>query len=53
MTIVEDTPEDQALRAQLLRDTVLPAWVQRCGNECATSWNRYIAPVRGLRATAN
>jgi TRAP-type C4-dicarboxylate transport system substrate-binding protein len=53
MTIVEDTPEDRALRAQLLRDTVLPGWVQRCGNECAEAWNRYIAPVRGLRATAN
>jgi TRAP-type C4-dicarboxylate transport system substrate-binding protein len=53
MTVVEDTPEDLALRAQLLRDTVLPGWVQRCGTECAEAWNRYIAPVRGLRATAN
>jgi TRAP-type C4-dicarboxylate transport system substrate-binding protein len=53
MTIVEDTPEDRSLRAQLLRDTVLPGWVQRCGTECAEAWNRYIAPVRGLRATAH
>jgi len=53
MTVVEDTPHDRALRAQLLRDTVLPSWVQRCGSECAYAWNRYIAPVRGLRAQPN
>lgn len=53
MTVVEDTPRDQALRAQLLRDTVLPGWVQRCGAECAEAWNRYVAPVRGLRAQPN
>ncbi|MCO6416864.1 TRAP transporter substrate-binding protein [Siccirubricoccus sp. KC 17139] len=53
MVVVEDSPADRALRAQLLRDTVLPSWIQRCGPDCAEAWNRYIAPVRGLRATAH
>jgi TRAP-type C4-dicarboxylate transport system substrate-binding protein len=53
MVVVEDSPGDRTLRAQLLRDTVLPGWVQRCGAECAEAWNHHIAPVRGLRAVGN
>ncbi|WP_149541158.1 TRAP transporter substrate-binding protein [Siccirubricoccus phaeus] len=53
MTVVEDSAADRALRAQLLRDTVLPMWIQRCGPDCAEAWNRYIAPVRGLRAATH
>lgn len=32
------------------RDSVLPAWVQRCGNACVPVWNRLLAPVTGIRA---
>ncbi|MDO9710089.1 TRAP transporter substrate-binding protein [Paracraurococcus lichenis] len=53
MTIVEDRPQDQARRRQLLQDTVLPAWVERCGPDCAESWNRIMAPLRGIVAKAD
>ena len=32
------------------RDSVLPAWVERCGNACVPVWNRLLAPVTGIRA---
>ena len=50
MTIVEERHQDEALRARLLRDVVLPSWVRRCGAECAETWNRHIAPTLGLWA---
>jgi len=50
MTVVEERGQDEALRTQLLRDVVLPAWVERCGADCAENWNRYIAPALGLWA---
>lgn len=53
MTIVEDRPQDRDRRQQLLADTVLPAWVQRCGGDCAETWNGIMLPVRGLQARAD
>jgi hypothetical protein len=50
MTIVEERGRDESRRLQLLRDAVLTSWVQRCGPDCAESWNRYMAPSVGLRA---
>jgi TRAP-type C4-dicarboxylate transport system substrate-binding protein len=53
MTIVEDRPQDRARRQQLLTDAVLPAWVQRCGSECAETWNRIMGQARGIPAKAD
>ena len=50
MTVVEERDQDEALRAQLLRDVVLPSWVRRCGGGCAETWNRHLAPTLGLWA---
>jgi TRAP-type C4-dicarboxylate transport system substrate-binding protein len=50
MTIVEERDQDEALRAQLLRDMVLPSWVRRCGAGCAKVWNQHIAPTLGVWA---
>ncbi len=50
MTVVQERGEDEALRARLLREVVLPSWVRRCGAGCAASWNRHIAPALGIRA---
>ncbi len=50
MAVVEERDQDEARRAQLLRDVVLPSWVRRCGAGCAESWNRHIAPTLGLWA---
>ena len=39
MHLVPLTAEDDLLRKQLLMQSILPSWVQRCGNECVTVWN--------------
>ena len=50
MTAVRPGPADQALRREILKSTVLPRWLQRCGASCADSWNRYLAPTVGIDA---
>ena len=50
MALVQQRDQDEALRARLLREVVLPSWVRRCGAGCAESWDRYVAPALGLRA---
>lgn len=51
MTLVPVSTEDEALRRRLLSETVLPGWVRRCGNECATAWNLTIGPELGVMAS--
>lgn len=50
MTAVRPGPADQLLRREILKSTVLPRWLQRCGAACSDSWNRYLAPVVGIEA---
>lgn len=49
MVVVPATEADEARRLELLREVVLPGWVERCGMECAAAWNRFMAPELGLR----
>jgi len=51
MTVVPVTPEDIARRRKLLTDTVLPRWIDRCGQDCAGAWNTYLGPAMGIMAT--
>jgi len=53
MTVVPVTPADIARRRQLLTDTVLPRWVDRCGTDCAKAWNTYLGPSVGVMAQPN
>lgn len=39
------SPEDETTRRRLLAETVLPAWLERCGEDCRTAWNTYLAPM--------
>lgn len=48
MTIVPVSEEDTRLRRELLANTVLPRWVERCGAKCADAWNTYLAPSLGI-----
>jgi hypothetical protein len=50
MTAVHPGAADEVLRHNILKSTVLPRWLQRCGPSCAESWNRYIAPLVGIDA---
>jgi hypothetical protein len=52
MTLVPVSAADSARRERLLRETVLPRWINRCGPECAEVWNKLLAPVTGVRASA-
>jgi TRAP-type C4-dicarboxylate transport system substrate-binding protein len=53
MSIVEERWQDESSRLQLLTDTILPSWLQRCGPECAEVWEQYLAPVLRLPLKPN
>lgn len=50
MQIVPVSPADEVRRAALLRETVLPRWISRCGPECAEAWNTLMGPATGVTA---
>jgi TRAP-type C4-dicarboxylate transport system substrate-binding protein len=50
MTVVPVSPADEERRLRLLSEVVLPRWVSRCGGDCVEAWNRFLAPVTGIRA---
>lgn len=50
MTEVKATPDDQRKLNESFRISVLPSWVERCGNGCVPVWNRLMAPVSGIKA---
>jgi hypothetical protein len=50
MTIVEERWRNDDRRLRLLSETVVPNWVERCGQGCAASWNRFMAPELGVAA---
>lgn len=45
MHLVLLTAEDDMLRKQLLTQSILPSWVQRCGNDCVAVWNGTLGPA--------
>lgn len=48
MTLVELSPEDQALATEVLTNNVLPSWADRCGEDCVTAWNATAGQVIGM-----
>jgi len=53
MKLVAPGPDDEALRRRLLADVVLPAWIDRCGIDCAIAWNDAVGPALGLLVDAD
>lgn len=41
---------DDHQRQEILRNTVLPRWIQRCGLRCAEVWNQTIGNAHGIMA---
>ena len=41
---------DDRLRREIFASTVLPHWLQRCGPQCAATWNRTLAHSAGIEA---
>jgi TRAP-type C4-dicarboxylate transport system substrate-binding protein len=50
MTLVPSSASDEKRRREIFASTVLPRWVQRCGNGCAAIWNQTIGPTAGFEA---
>ncbi|MFH5926686.1 TRAP transporter substrate-binding protein [Roseomonas xinghualingensis] len=50
MTLVNVSPEDDALRRRLVRDVILPRWAERCGSGCGEEWNARIGNALGIAA---
>lgn len=48
LTLVETTDSDIALRDKVLKEKVLPAFLNECGADCAAEWQSKIAPIVGL-----
>jgi TRAP-type C4-dicarboxylate transport system substrate-binding protein len=52
MVEVKATDADKVLLKKLLAESVLPAWVKRCGARCGEIYNEKVAPITGVRYTA-
>ncbi len=50
MVAVPASAADERLRREIFATTVLPRWVQRCGPQCAATWNRTLAHSAGVEA---
>lgn len=50
MVLVPVSPGDERRRQEIFATTVLPRWLQRCGQSCAAVWNQTIGPARGIPA---
>lgn len=50
MTLVELSADDRERAQAILRESVLPAWAERCGSECAREWNETVGQVVGVEA---
>jgi TRAP-type C4-dicarboxylate transport system substrate-binding protein len=48
MTLVAATDADMALMAEAANKAVLPAYKERCGEDCATAWNATIGNAMGF-----
>jgi TRAP-type transport system periplasmic protein len=53
ITVVDATPEDKATLKKIVETTVIPGWVKRCGARCGEIYNEVVAPITGLKFTAN
>jgi TRAP-type C4-dicarboxylate transport system substrate-binding protein len=50
MKAVPVSAADDRLRREIFASTVLPRWLQRCGPQCAATWNRTLAHSTGIEA---
>ncbi len=49
MTVTRPSEADQATLRKHLQETVLPAFVKRCGASCGEQYNKLVAPITGVR----
>ena len=51
MNLVPIKAEDMAQRQLLLSRSILPRWIQRCGNDCASAWNETLGTALGIEVS--
>ena len=44
------TDADRAMLSEMVALTVVPAWLERCGDGCAEAWNGAMAEIVGVSA---
>jgi TRAP-type C4-dicarboxylate transport system substrate-binding protein len=49
MAEVKPTEADKARFRAILEETVIPAWVKRCGERCGEIYNEVAAPITGVK----
>jgi len=49
MVEVKPTDADRELLKKILTESVLPAWVKRCGARCGDIYNSVVAPITGVK----
>jgi TRAP-type C4-dicarboxylate transport system substrate-binding protein len=52
MELVRPTMADEELRKQMLTKSILPKWIQRCGNDCVVAWNGTLGLALGILVVA-
>ncbi|MBV6657501.1 MAG: TRAP transporter substrate-binding protein [Devosiaceae bacterium] len=52
MVLVRDREENNAIRQEVLSQTVLSRFADRCGTDCADNWNATAGAVIGMEAMA-
>lgn len=51
MTLVTPSAEDEALLKEVMANTVIPSWAQRCSADCVANFNEYIGPVLDVQVS--
>ena len=52
MKLVSPSDADLKRRDEVATDVVLARWAERCGEDCANTWNETVGPILGLKAEA-
>jgi TRAP-type C4-dicarboxylate transport system substrate-binding protein len=50
ITFIQPSAEDEKERVKIMQTTVLPRWAERCGSQCAATWNETVGSVVSLKA---
>lgn len=53
MKLVVPSENDLVMRDKIATDVILARWAERCGAECAATWNETVGPLLGLTAKIN
>ena len=53
MKVADATQDDKATLKKIVETAIIPGWVKRCGARCGEIYNQVVAPITGVKFTAN